>query len=799
MILHSLHLHNFRRFRHAEIEFPENVIGLLGRNGAGKSTLLEAIAWTLYGSRAARTDKLQIRSQFAGERDTCEAELTFKLGGEKYRVRRSIAGKNAAVEAALYHGDDPSPAAVRDSGVNEAVEKLLGLDYRAFEASIFAKQKELAALSDLQDEQRRKIVSRLINLEAVDRARQHVLSDANEKRKFLEGAQTTQADIPALEQQLSQQQARLKSAQEILQQQEEAAKERAAQLAAARQKWDGESSRRDRYNQLQTDITGIRILRQELARQQQEIEKDQNEIAAEQTQLLALRPSREEHERLRRERDLLQSQQQEVIRLQEKQHLAKTLLDQTSARKTEASAWQQQLGELQKLGEREKIVEKNHQQIQAEVLKWRTEEKRLSNEIESIKTRGTDFKSKLAEVQKLGAQSPCPICTRPLAEHFPNVVKHFEEELAKLRNGYVKTNETQKRAEAALRQAEMAEEHIRSEKNNLGAQRERLHQLQNNLLRHQTEVDDLQKRLQTVQTEIQSLGPVAFDAARLAQVNEALPQVEARVHELTKLETRANRLPEISRRLAGVQKQIADSQQQEEKQQAQLHALQFDEEIYLAAKRAHDEANAAYLRSQQALGEAKGQFAVADAERRNLEQAFEKARELQAAIACAKHEVIVLDSLQDHFKIFRTELAGRLRPLIADRATELLRMITAGRYNLLELDESYNIFLYDGRERFGISRFSGGEQDVANLCLRVAISQVIAQRTGKPPLQFIALDEIFGSQDEERKTALLSALQQLSNYFRQIFLITHIDGIKENLPVVLQVEMAGEASEVRVM
>ncbi len=799
MILHSLCLHNFRRFRHVEIEFPENVIGLLGRNGAGKSTLLEAIAWALYGSRAAHTDKLQIRSQFAGERDTCEAELTFKLGGEKYRVRRSIAGKNAVVEAALYHGDDPAPAAVRDSGVNETVEKLLGLDYRAFEASIFAKQKELAALSDLQDEQRRKIVSRLINLEAVDRARQHVLSDANEKRKFLEGAQTTQADIPALEEQLAQQQARLKLAQEILQQQEETAKEHAAQLTAARQKWEGESSRRDRYNQMQTDIAGMRIRRQELARQRQEIEKDQNEIVTEQPKLLALRPSREEHEKLRRERELLQTQQQQVIRLQEKQHLAKTLLDQISARKTAAGEWQQKLGELQKLGEQEKNLEQRYQQAQAEVLKWRAEEKRLSNEIESIKTLGTDFKSKLAEVQKLGAQSPCPICTRPLAEHFPNVVKHFEEELAKLRNSYVQASETRKRAEAALRQAEMAEENIRSEKNNLSAQRERLHQLQNNLLRHQNEVDDLQKRLQTVQNEIQSLGPVAFDSTRLAEVDVALRQVEARVHELTKLETRATRLPEIGRRLAGVQKQIADSQEQEEKLQAQLHDLKFDEEVYLAAKRAHDEANAAYFRSQQALGEAKGQFAVADAERRNLEQALEKARELQAAIARTKHEVIVLDSLQDHLKIFRTQLAGRLRPLIADRATELLRMITAGRYNLLELDESYNIFLYDGRERYGISRFSGGEQDVANLCLRVAISQVIAQRTGKPPLQFIALDEIFGSQDEERKTALLSALQQLSNYFRQIFLITHIDSIKENLPVVLQVEMAGEASEVKVM
>src|SRR5574342_1074351 len=220
MILHSLRLYNFRRFRCVEIEFPENVIGLLGRNGAGKSTLLEAMAWALYGSRASRTDKLQIRSQFANERDNCEVELTFRLGGEKYRVWRSLTGKNAAVEAALYNGDNLEPAAVRDGGVNQEIEKLLGLDHRAFEVSIFAKQKELAALSDLQDEQRRKIVSRLVNLEAIDRARQSVLNDANEKRKFLEGAQTTQADIPALEQQLSQKQARLKSVQGVLQQQE---------------------------------------------------------------------------------------------------------------------------------------------------------------------------------------------------------------------------------------------------------------------------------------------------------------------------------------------------------------------------------------------------------------------------------------------------------------------------------------------------------------------------------------------------------------------------------------------------
>jgi len=799
MILHSLRLHNFRRFRRAEIEFPENVIGLLGRNGAGKSTLLEAIAWALYGSRASRTDKMQIRSQFADERDNCEVELTFTLGNETYRVFRALAGKNAAVEAALYHGGSLVPAAVRDSGVNEAVEKLLGLDHRAFEVSIFAKQKELAALSDLQDEQRRKIVSRLINLEAVDRARQRVLSDANEKRKFLEGAQATQIDIPALKQQLSQQQARLASAQEILHQHEERVRHFAAQLEAARQQLNEESSRRDQHHGLQKEIAAIRSGQHEIARQKQQIENDRKGIVAEQPKLAELRPARDEQEKLRRERDSLQAQRQKVIQLQEKQKLSSTLLEQIRNKKTAANEWQQQLNDLLKLAEQEKAVATRFQQAQADLLKWRAEEKRLGNDLESIKTRGADFRLKLDEVQKLGAQSPCPVCTRPLAEHFQSVVKYYENELIKLRGEYTRTNEARKQAEAALRQAETDEAAIQREKVNLSAQRERLHQLQNNLSRQQMEIDDLQKRLQETQNEIQSLGPATFDSAQLAQVDIELREIETQVQELTKLETRAGQLPEFDRRLAEAQKQISESTQKENEWQTQLGALQFREEIYLAAQRVHDEASGSYSRSQQELGEAKAQAAAVTTEVRNLEQSLGKARELQTAIAHTKHEMTVLDSLQDHLKIFRTELAGRLRPLIADRASELLRLITAGRYSLLELDESYNIFLYDGRARFGLERFSGGEQDVANLCLRVAISQVIAQRSGKPPLQFIVLDEIFGSQDEERKMLVLTALQQLSNYFRQIFLITHVESIKENFPVVLQVEMMGETSEVKVV
>ena len=799
MILHSLRLYNFRRFNRVEIEFPENVIGLLGRNGAGKSTLLEAIAWALYGSRAARTDKLQIRSQFAEERDNCEVELTFKLGHEKYRVFRSLAGKNAASEAALYHGDSLVPAAVRDSGVNQEIERLLGLDQRAFEVSIFAKQKELAALSDLQNEERRKIVSRLINLEAVDRARQQVMGDANAKRKFLEGAQTTQVEVTALAQQLEQQQARLQAAQNTLQEHEERGRQCAVALETARKKLDAETSRRDQHQRLQAELTTIGIRQHELMNQQRQVEKDQNEIFAEQPKLEALRPAREQHETLRREHETLQLNQQRVLQLQEKQKLATTLLEQSQLKKAEGEKWQQQLEALQTLDELEKTAAARYQHTQAEVLQGRAEESRLGKELESVKTRGTDFRAKLAEVQKLGTQGPCPVCTRPLAEHFATVVKYYEDELAQLRKEYIAKDEAKKKAEGLLQQLIVVEEQSRQEKENLRAQRERLNLLQSNLLRQQSEIADLQKRLQAVQNEIQQLGPAHFDASRLTQVQQELREVEARNRELTQLETRAALLPEFQRRLEESQNQSTALKQHEADLQAQLNALQYHEEIYLSARQTHDVANGNYLRSQQEHGEAKAQMAAAAAETRNLEQTLDKARELQTAIARTKHEVIVLDSLQEHLKNFRAELAGRLRPLIADRASELLRLITAGRYSLLELDESYNIFLYDQNARHGLARFSGGEQDVANLCLRVAISQVIAQRTGKPPLQFIVLDEIFGSQDEERKLMMLTALQQLNNYFRQIFLVTHVESIKESLPVVLQVEMVGAASAVKVI
>ena len=105
---------------------------------------------------------------------------------------------------------------------------------------------------------------------------------------------------------------------------------------------------------------------------------------------------------------------------------------------------------------------------------------------------------------------------------------------------------------------------------------------------------------------------------------------------------------------------------------------------------------------------------------------------------------------------------------------------------MLEFDDEYNISVYDNGEAFEIERFSGGEEDLANLCTRIAISEVITERAGRD-FGFIVLDEIFGSQDAGRRQNILRALSGFSAKFRQIFLITHIEDIKNSVEHVINI------------
>jgi exonuclease SbcC len=191
-------------------------------------------------------------------------------------------------------------------------------------------------------------------------------------------------------------------------------------------------------------------------------------------------------------------------------------------------------------------------------------------------------------------------------------------------------------------------------------------------------------------------------------------------------------------------------------------------------------ARAAEVRVAQAAGErtaARG--AIEQAERSRAE--LERVRVLVEELA---RERLALDELDRAYNDLRTDLNFQLRPELSETASRFLADLTEGRYDALELDDQYNVVVHeDGSPKPVIS---GGEEDLANLVLRLAISQMIAERAGQS-FSLLVLDEVFGSLDEARRANVVELLRRLHDRFEQVIVITHIEDVREGLDRVVRV------------
>jgi len=92
---------------------------------------------------------------------------------------------------------------------------------------------------------------------------------------------------------------------------------------------------------------------------------------------------------------------------------------------------------------------------------------------------------------------------------------------------------------------------------------------------------------------------------------------------------------------------------------------------------------------------------------------------------------------------------------------------------------------------------SGGETFRVNFAVRLALSEVLAQRSGAR-LQTLVIDEGFGSQDTLGRQRLIEAINMVSQDFEKILVITHIDELKDAFPSRIEVEKTDRGSRVRV-
>ena len=138
-------------------------------------------------------------------------------------------------------------------------------------------------------------------------------------------------------------------------------------------------------------------------------------------------------------------------------------------------------------------------------------------------------------------------------------------------------------------------------------------------------------------------------------------------------------------------------------------------------------------------------------------------------------------------------------PQLQGDANRLLSRLTENRMSLkLELREGrrlrgsdvraeeLDILISDEIGTRSYEMFSGGEAFRIDFSLRIALSRLLASRSGAP-LPILFIDEGFGTQDASGQERLTEAIKSIEDDFQKIIVITHVDQIKEAFPVRIEV------------
>jgi exonuclease SbcC len=294
------------------------------------------------------------------------------------------------------------------------------------------------------------------------------------------------------------------------------------------------------------------------------------------------------------------------------------------------------------------------------------------------------------------------------------------------------------------------------------------------------------------QRKTKSEQQIAFIAEQLTEISDDGYEPEAHAAVKAAVEKRE----ELTQRLAVVRDQAASADllerqvkaQRKEVEQASKEAKKL---LQRAAKVAPEPGAQEKMSAERDRLEAKLEEA-----REELEEANRRASAESEAVAAARdrlkgakelarkideecRELELRAAVAAALEAYREEASRRARPMLETEASKLLRQITEATYPRIRLTEDYFLEIAEGRDFFLSKRFSGGEQDLAALCLRLALARTLAHQRGTEH-SFVILDEVFGSQDVGRRKMLMEQLIELSRgEFEQIFVISHTEDIIE--------------------
>ena len=808
---------------------------LAGDNGHGKSALLDAITWALWGKARARNDNDLIR-QGEGE---MEVEMEFELYDNLYRVLRKRSSKGAGKSLLELQVRAPdgfrSLTEVSLRATEARIAQLLRMDYETFVNSAYLQQGKADVFTTMPPAARKAILAQILQLDAYEEfeTRAKELLKESERQADAVQAQLTEIErelarlpeIEALAQAAQGQVADLALRLRTLEAMQRATETQRQERISAQRELDDLALRQAQMKQdmagTQRDLDGRRARLQTFERllaQPQEIELGYAALqsarqaeAAWQQRALAYAQQRARRSEL--EAALARARSE----IESRQRVAQSRLTDLRARSQRADAAQAQkqqaqveLAQLDEAHSTRAALEATQRQFGEERARLEQINKQLKLEMNLIKERLDDLSQ---------AEANCPLCQQPLSAHdHQRVLAEFQAQGTALGD--------QHRAQASRIKA--LEEQLRQDQGQIERLDARLRQ-RPAWERQKAEADIILTEAAKAQAEaVQQEEALALATQQLAQGDYAhasqaeLAQLQADLAAATYDAAAHAQTSQQVATLAGWEerwRELKRAQEEHEALRAQVGELEARLARWQATSAAAEERAQALRQAVMELPAIQAQLQQQGAEIRALENQLERAQQNLGAArqqieTCRRQAVRQVElterrqqlneerAIYDELKLafgkkgVPAMIIEAAIPEIEEEANRLLGRMTDQRMSLQfqsqrdtkkgDTIETLDIIIKDELGVRPYEMYSGGEAFRTNLAIRIALSKLLARRAGAR-LQTLIIDEGFGTQDSAGRERLVEAITSIQQDFERILVVTHIEELKDQFPVRINV------------
>lgn len=418
--------------------------------------------------------------------------------------------------------------------------------------------------------------------------------------------------------------------------------------------------------------------------------------------------------------------------------------------------FQKKRDEINEQSQKRLQIENKISQISKELALKEQNKKRYEEELSKIE-------SQLVNLEKEGAK--CPTCGQEIGkEHKAQVKKDLLENKAKL-NQELKSINTAKEEVEEKRYQDL---------------------LKSLPIADETNILSKLKDLETLQSEKeQKLKDQAELETEKKTVLELRVFYKNKLDSLQKIEKEIIKLPKTQEQLEQISQEITQKEEN-------LNSLRNEEK---EARNIYGQAKELITRSEQLENLQKTKLK----EKANLENEKFIFEELGLAFGKKGIQAMIIETAIPEIKEEANALLNALSEGRMKVRFETLRetktKMEDGEKGIIE---TLDIIISDEIGERPYEMYSGGEAFRVNFAIRLALSKLLTRRAGAK-LQFLVIDEGFGTQDTTGRTRIVEVLDTIKNDFEKIIVITHLDELKEEFPVRVEVTKEADGSSFEVV